>query len=393
MNLRRRISQLTLMLIGLWLVFEFSTGIAAEILWFQEVGYLQVLLLKLKTQGLLGTIALLTSSAFLLGNLSLARRLQHPTENIKLPAFAQLIASGSSPNMGKNYRSPAATSQISFPWLLLAVFGLSSIAIITVIHCGLLATDSIDDFRIVGGLSAPPIQFGFKSIQLEIVRIFDNWWELGLVLGLMLAVTIKPDLSLRTIALVLSLAIGLIAASRWTKVLQYFHPTNFNITDPIFSQDISFYVFILPTLELLSFGLTVVSLYGLVSCALTYLLSGNSLSQGIFLGFSRSQQRHLYGLGAAFMVAVALRYGLARYGLLYSRGDVTYGANYADMTVRLPSKLHPSRTSAAVAIAKTPKICLHSSYFPTANRLKRRILKRTKIQLSTRSLAILRLGK
>jgi len=41
-------------------------------------------------------------------------------------------------------------------------------------------------------------------------------------------------------------------------------------------------------------------------------------------------------LGAASMLAAAFRYWLGRYALLYSRGDVTYGANYADVTVRLP---------------------------------------------------------
>ncbi len=346
----KRIYKSILLLVGLWLVFEFSSRIAAEILWFQEVGYLQVLLLKLKTQGLLGAIALSASSAFFFGNLTLARRLQHPTENIKSPVFSQSIASGNALNTGKNPQVPAAKSQITFPRLLLAVFGLSAIATLTVIHCALLAADSIGDFRIVGGLSAPPIQFGFESIQLGIVRLFAHWWQLGLLLGTMLAVAIKPDFSLRAIALVLSLAIGLIAASRWTKVLQYFHPANFNTTDPLFNQNISFYVFIFPILELLGFWLTVVSLYGLVSCALTYLLSGNSLSQGIFLGFSRSQQRHLYELGAACMVSVALLYWLARYGLLYSRGDVTYGANYADVTVRLPCYGFLSMVAGAIAL-------------------------------------------
>ncbi len=346
----KRISQLILLLVGLWLVFEFLSRIAAEILWFQEVGYLQVLLLKLKTQGLLGAIALSASSAFLLGNLALASRLQHPTENIKSPVLGQSIALKNALNTGKNHQLPTAKFQITFPWLLLAVLGLSAIAIFTIIHCGILAADSIADFRIVGGLSTPQIQFGFESIQLEAVQLFSNWWQLSLLLGLMLAVVIKPDFWLRAIALLLSLAIGLIAASRWTKVLQYFHPSNFNTTDPLFNQNISFYVFTFPILELLSFWLTVLFLYSLVSCALTYLLSRNSLSQGIFLGFSRSQQRHLYGLGAALMLATTLMYWLGRYALLYSRGDVTYGANYADVTVRLPVYGFLSILAGAIAL-------------------------------------------
>jgi uncharacterized membrane protein (UPF0182 family) len=332
----RRIYQIILLIAGLWLVLELVCRIAAEILWFQEVGYLQVFLLKLKTQGLLGAIAIAVSSVFLLGNLALARRLQHPVEEMKSPVVEALFASLRANKTEKNYELPVAKSPITFSWLLLAVFGLTLIATLTVIHCGLLAANSLTYFGIAGNLPAPPLQLGIESIQQITVQLFSHWWQLGLLLGTILAVAIKPNFWLQAIATFLSLAIGLIAASRWTNVLQYFHPTNFNTTDPLFNQNISFYVFILPILDLLGLWLTVVFLYSLVSCALTYLLSGNSLSQGRFLGFSRSQQRHLYGLGAASMLAAAFRYWLGRYALLYSRGDVTYGANYADVTVRLP---------------------------------------------------------
>jgi uncharacterized protein len=332
----RRIYQVILLVAGLWLFVEFASRIAAEILWFQEVGYLQVLLLRLKTQGLLGTIAIAVSSAFWMGNLALAHRLQHPAAEIKLPVLGALIASGNGRKTGKNDRLPETKSKIAFSWLLVTVLGLSSIVSLMVIYCGLLAAGSLTYVGIDGSFPTPPIQLAIDSIPQIAVQLFSNWWQLGLLLGTILALAIKPEFWLRAIALFLSLAIGLITADSWTKVLQYFHPTNFNTIDPIFHQDISFYVFVLPILELLAFGLTVLFLYGLVSCALTYLLSGNSLSQGIFLGFSRSQQRHLYGLGAALMLATAFRYWLARYELLYSRGDVTYGANYADVTVRLP---------------------------------------------------------
>ncbi|MBE9183193.1 UPF0182 family protein [Microcoleus sp. LEGE 07076] len=332
----KRIYQLILGLVGLWLFFEFCSRIAAEILWFEEVGYLQVLLLKLKTQGLLGTIAIIVSSAFLFGNLALARRLEHPAQETKSPVATALFASLMGNKTGKNYESPVAKSPISFSWLLLAVFGLSAIATLTVIHCGLLAANSLTYLGIGGNLPPIPVQLGIESIQPGAVQLFSEWWQLGLLLGTILAVAVKPDFWLRAIALFLSLAIGLIAVSSWTKVLQYFRHADFNTTDPIFNHNISFYVFVFPILELLNLGLTVVFLYGLVSGALTYLLSGNSLSKGIFLGFSRSQQRHLYGLGGAFMLATALRYWLGRYALMYSRGDVTYGANYTDVTVRLP---------------------------------------------------------
>src|SRR6476620_11938050 len=93
MTLRRRIYQLILWIVGLCLVFELASRMAAEILWFQEVGYLQVFLLKLKTQGLLGTIAIAVSSVFLLGNLALASRLQHPAAEMKSSVAGALLAS------------------------------------------------------------------------------------------------------------------------------------------------------------------------------------------------------------------------------------------------------------------------------------------------------------
>ncbi|MGB7708499.1 MAG: UPF0182 family protein [Microcoleus sp.] len=345
MTLNRRIYQGILLVAGLWLVLELVSRAVAELLWFQEVGYLQVLLLRLKTQGLLGVIPTAISAVFLMGNLALARRLKHPTEETKSPISGGLFASVNLKKTGKNYQLSVAKPQLAFPWLLLLLFGLSSIAGFMVIHLGLLAAGGLADFSI-----APPIQLGLVSIGPIAVQLFSNWWQFGVMLGLMLAVTIKPDFWLRAIALFLSLAIGIIAASLWTKVLPYFHPLNFNINDPIFSQDISFYIFVLPILELLALWLTVIFLYGLVSGTLTYLLSGNSLSQGIFLGFSRSQQRHLYALGAALMLASAFHYWLARYELLYSRGDVTYGANYADVTVRLPSYGFLSILAVAIAL-------------------------------------------
>ena len=44
----------------------------------------------------------------------------------------------------------------------------------------------------------------------------------------------------------LSVLAGLIASSGWFKALQYLNLTQFNIQDPIFMKDVSFYVFSLP---------------------------------------------------------------------------------------------------------------------------------------------------
>lgn len=73
--LRKRFFRLVVILLGLWLIFEGICHWGAEFFWFEEVGYLQVLLLRLKTQGLLWAIAFIVTAFYLLGNLALAQRL------------------------------------------------------------------------------------------------------------------------------------------------------------------------------------------------------------------------------------------------------------------------------------------------------------------------------
>ena len=67
--------RLVVILLGLWLIFDLVSRLGAEIFWFAEVGYLQVFLLRIKTQALLWAIAFSITAFYLLSNLSLAQRL------------------------------------------------------------------------------------------------------------------------------------------------------------------------------------------------------------------------------------------------------------------------------------------------------------------------------
>ncbi|MGL6339985.1 MAG: UPF0182 family protein, partial [Waterburya sp.] len=110
-------------------------------------------------------------------------------------------------------------------------------------------------------------------------------------------------------------------------------------TDPQFKQDISFYIFRLPLWELIESWWLGLSCLGLFSCALFYLLSANSLSEGRFPGFSRIQLRHLSFLGAILMLSIAWQHWINRYDLLYSSRGVIYGAGYTNIRVQLPIEL------------------------------------------------------
>ncbi|MBE9020509.1 UPF0182 family protein, partial [Chroococcidiopsidales cyanobacterium LEGE 13417] len=71
----QRCFQLIAIVFGLWLFFDLVARLGAEIFWFQEVGHLPVLRLRLLTQGLLWAIGFGITALYLLGNLVVAERL------------------------------------------------------------------------------------------------------------------------------------------------------------------------------------------------------------------------------------------------------------------------------------------------------------------------------
>ena len=52
------------------------------------------------------------------------------------------------------------------------------------------------------------------------------------------------------VLLVIAVMTGFFAAGQWQTILQYIHQTPFGINDPIFSKDVSYYVFTLPFIQL-----------------------------------------------------------------------------------------------------------------------------------------------
>jgi len=294
------------LLLALWLGSELAVRLGAEALWFQEVGYFQVFLLRLKAQVGLGTIAFGLSALFLFGNLLLAKQFQDAT-----------IAAQRFLTLGLRGLLPIAT-------------GLSLLLGLLIFHGGRVAFQPWQPDRLDSLL--PPLPSLGNSLQG--VMQFGHPWQGGLLLG-GAAIVLVARL-LWVMAFFSSLGFGLIAADRWSQVLLALHAVPFQSADPLFKQDISFYIFGLPLLQGLRFWLVGLALYALVSVALVYLLSGNSLSQGQFLGFSPQQLRHLGGLVGLVLLTIAFSYWLSRYELVYSTQGVVYGASYTDVAVQRP---------------------------------------------------------
>ncbi|MBD2725191.1 UPF0182 family protein [Nostoc sp. FACHB-892] len=338
--------RLLIVFFGLWLLLNLGSRLGAEIFWFQEVGYLQVFLLRVVTRGVLWIVVAGVTAAYLLLNLAVAQRLKY-SPSLKIEEVRREEAELSSelknfltPHYSRRNEIQTVTPQRLKPfrlrWLLPLAVVLSFLIGLMLAHYGQIALFYWNSPVNQASLPIPSL-FRPETIWQLFRQIVSQVWYIGLIGGVMIAILIYPQFLLTAIAAVFSPIFAFILFQHWPKVLQYFHPTLFNSTEPLFGRDISFYVFFLPVWELLELWLMGLCLYGFVAVSLTYLLSADSLSQGIFPGFSPQQQRHLSGMGGLLMLVVALSYWLSRYELVYSTRGVTYGASYTDVIAQLPA--------------------------------------------------------
>jgi hypothetical protein len=353
-----RIFRLIALLFGLWLLFELASRLAAEIFWFDEVGYLQEFLLRLGTQVGLWAIAFFISISFLLGNFVIANRLKHPSLGKRMGGWGDrgigrtknyVVPHSPTPPLPHSL-TPPTPSPLRLHLLIPTVIGLSALAGIILIYYGQQALNLwFANIKLPTSSWQLPPQLQILSQLLQSQEISIPIVQLGLLIVLTIAVLINYQFLLRAIALLISLLLAFLLSARWIVVLEYFQATSFNSTDPLFHRDISFYIFSLPIWELLKFWLLGISIYSLASVVLIYLRSPQSLSEGWFPGFSIPQRLHLNTLTSLLMLAVALHYWLLRYKLLYSTYGVNYGASYTEVKVQLP--IYTGLSLLAVAIA------------------------------------------
>jgi uncharacterized protein len=369
---RNRYLLLPIVLLGVWLAIEMIARLGAEMLWFEEVGYLPMYLLRLKTQGLLGIGVFTITAVYLLGNLVLAQRLKsaHPSVKVvgsALPSENRLQRTENDRDI--NSQSQQISNALNLRWLLPLTLSLSLLIGVILVHYLRVV---VSQWHIDPNLPditppAPPL------FRLDVMwqignRLRENGWIAVAVGILTIAISIYPQFLRRSIALILSIAIAWVVSQQWMRVLPLFQATTFGYKDPIFDRDISAYIFGLPVAELVEFWLMGMCLFGFIAVLLTYLLSGDSLSQGKFLGFSRPQQRHLYGLGGGLMLVVSFSYWLSCQELLYSPRGVSFGASFTDINVLLPA----DGVLSILALAIGVYLIWRSIYFP--RQVKNRVL-------------------
>ena len=336
-------------ILGLWLIFEGFSRLFAEVLWFIEVDYLAAFVIRRASQYGLWLAIFLISGSFIGVNLWLADRWQwqwlpkddwyevgipYLPQNQRLITSAEKIKSGKELTPRRYPSQQTYSPRLKLPLLLLSAIALSIAITLILLHYTAIA------------LSVWQTSYQLPKISLSLRPALDGFnlaaflrryvYQVSIVavwVGLLL---FKPKISIKAIASLIGLAFGFIAAGNWATILRFFKPSDFDYVDPQFQNNIGFYIFKLPLLELIETWFLGLFCTTLISCTLYYLLSGNSLSEGRFPGFSKIQLRHLSFLGTGVMLSLALQHWLNRFELLYSSRGVVYGAGYTNIKVQLP---------------------------------------------------------
>jgi uncharacterized membrane protein (UPF0182 family) len=141
----------------------------------------------------------------------------------------------------------------------------------------------------------------------------------------------------RGLAAVFTLLFALGFAGRWNELLRYWHAQPYGRPDPLFSNDLGFYMLELPFIQSLQSGFVGLVFLGLLILVTGYVLVGAIGVRNNQLQLRPSALQHI-GVNVMLLLAGwAWGFYLDRYSLLMERSGTVFGANYTDIHVVLPA--------------------------------------------------------
>lgn len=128
---------------------------------------------------------------------------------------------------------------------------------------------------------------------------------------------------------------GYWGSSIWPVALSFLYSVNAGRLDPIFNNDISFYLFKLPAFEAVNGFAGVLIFLTILLVAIGYAMRGGLLFVGKRLSFVKNAKYHLSFLIFLFFVRLSIGFYLNRFDVLYTPHSILTGAGYADVNARL----------------------------------------------------------
>jgi len=176
-------------------------------------------------------------------------------------------------------------------------------------------------FLIFSGLN---ILMAFKKGNIQTMKIQQA--------GVPVEISRKVGIIIASVGLfILALIMARNGSQRWEVILKLLNKTSFQIADPAFGRDVSFYTFVLPFyLFLKSWSLGTVILT-IIAVGFLYMLSGNVTFEQNRFTISDQAKKHLISLLMLITVIIAWNYWLKSYQLVFSKRGLIFGASYTDL--------------------------------------------------------------
>ena len=147
-------------------------------------------------------------------------------------------------------------------------------------------------------------------------------------------------LLLIALALIVSIILGLSTSYNWELFLRFFNSSGFEISDPLFNRDISFYIFDYPIYNFVQRGLLIISILSLLF-SLGIIFVNSVFSGQQFTDSTILKKQSVINLSIIF-VLFSIGIMLSRWGVLFSDSGIIYGAGYTDVNIKINSLLFMS---------------------------------------------------
>jgi len=168
------------------------------------------------------------------------------------------------------------------------------------------------------------------------------------------------------VVVVVAILVGAGETGNWDTLLRFIHQVPYGERDPLYGNDIGFYLFSLPAYVALKNWMLLVMFLSAAVAFVVYLAEGDIALDRRPWRISPAAVAHGSVLLGVFFAVKALSYGLDRFLLLYSDNEVVVGAGYTDVHVELPVLWGLVALASAAAVACWANARLRTYTLPAA---------------------------